>query len=178
MNISIQDIKEIILSIPKVKTSPFYTERDFVWTCQMELLNYIEPVPALNSHYMLTYEHPITVQTVNGGTKRYADLAIITRVGKEPVLIIEYKYEPNHNRGDIWSEKLPVVSINGITKDRDRIHEMVKSHKKLNWLFVLLDEGNHFKDKVEKIYNLFEDAGLDKSNVLIINDKIQNSSST
>jgi len=172
MNITIQDIKEIILMASKSKNRPFYTERDFVWICQQKLLNYLKAHQSLNTDYLLTYEHPINIKTISGPTKRYADLAILSKIGNEPIFIIEFKYEPNHNRTDIMKEKLPVVSMDGITKDRDRIREMVNSHENLKWLFVLFDEGNFFKDKVEGIYNLFGDARLDKSNVLIINDKI------
>ncbi len=171
MEISKSDIIEIISNSTLPAYRPFYTERDFAWICQKGLLKYLQTHSILNSMYSLTYEHPVTIQALNGPEKRYADLAIVSKVGIEPIFIIEFKYEPRHDRSDIGSKKLPVVTMNGITKDRDRIQEMKKSNPTLDWLFVLLDEGNHFKDKIETIYNLFEEVGLDKSNVLIINDQ-------
>lgn len=147
---------------------PFYTERDFVWICHKEIQKNI----SLNNlqQYQIHYEYPVSGHNEETEKTYYVDLAIVSEQIKKPILVIEFKYEPNHSRLDILPSKFPVVSLNGIFKDLNKIVAIKKTRPEINWLFVLLDEGNHFKDKRELIIEYCKSFNLEVENMIIKSD--------
>lgn len=116
-----------------------YTERDVGWTVQTRIRTILdEREPNLS-----VFNDP----PARPGNRRArsADLALAQPSG-EVDLTIEFKYEPDHRREDIPKSKLPIVEwgADWVSKDIDRIREMVTSNRvKAAWpLFI--DEGGYF----------------------------------
>lgn len=161
-------VKDAILAALKSTYRPFYTERDFIWTCHKEILKNISPNN--DAHYHIHYEYPISGKNEETEKTYYVDLAIVPKQKTEPLLIIEFKYEPAHTREEISRSKLPVVTLNGIKKDLNKIVAIKKLNPEINWIFIFLDEGNHFEDKRELIMEYCRSINLEVENVIIICD--------
>ena len=80
----------------------FFTERDLVWTLQRLLLDRIERdgLP-----YRLFNDYPIAPGNRRG---LCCDLVFLDEDG-HPELVVEFKFEPDHTRTDIWPTRIPVV---------------------------------------------------------------------
>ncbi|MBW7572439.1 hypothetical protein [Caproiciproducens faecalis] len=126
----------------------FYCERDFVWTVQKYIQNYIgdNRLP-----YKVFNDFPI-----ESGEKRSksVDIAVIANnfndkdilIGKaQAEFVIEFKFEPSKMRkDDICVHKLPVVEWSGVLIDIDRIHRFVENRKAKCGVAILIDEfGRH-----------------------------------
>lgn len=161
-------VEDAIYKALKSQERPFYTERDFIWTCHKEIL---KGLGLENStKYQIQYEYPIQGQNDDVKKTYYVDLAIVTKQNGHPELLLEFKYEPDRTRAEIYYKKFPVVTLGGIYKDLDKIAAINYLHRETKCLFILLDEGNHFKDKKEVIFSYYKDRNLDASCLIILND--------
>jgi len=122
--------------------STFYCERDVVWTIQGRLVQMIEKQ---DLPYRVYSDYPILP-----GKKRSfsADIAILDSA-KKVLLVVEFKYEPSHNRQDILQEKLPVVEWgkNGVEKDVNRVKQFVQEGKCQSAVSIFIDEGRWRRKK-------------------------------
>jgi hypothetical protein len=125
---------------------PFFAERDIVWTVHRRLVEEIGR-QALD----LTVFNDFPIQP---GPRRSfsADLAILAS-GRRPTLAVEFKYEPDHARGDvdIWPTKLnPSVVFwgpDGVLKDIERTRMWVESGLIQSACSVFIDEGGLFRHR-------------------------------
>ena len=125
-------------------TFQFFVERDVVWTLQKYLISQIKEQ---NLPYRVFNDFPILP-----GSRRSlcTDLAILNVNGSVEVAA-ELKYEPSHNRSDIWPTKFgPTVvfwSSDGVGKDIGRIKEFVTQEKTKVAYSVFIDENGFFSHK-------------------------------
>ncbi len=115
----------------------FFTERDVVWTVQMQLIKYIE-------HHDLPYR---VFNDYGLGSRRRADLVILDNDSVE--VAVEFKYEPSRNRNsnagvDIPATKFPVVFWEEVQKDVKRVQDFVKLKQSNVAYSVFIDEGSAF----------------------------------
>lgn len=123
-------------------TYRFFTERDVVWTVQLQIIGDIErlglPYRVFNDYGM--------------GQRQRADLVILDAEDNVEVAA-EFKYEPSHDRdarfgGDIPQTKFPVVfwddKSGGVVKDTQRVQEYVSSGRAKAAYSIFIDEGGHF----------------------------------
>jgi hypothetical protein len=118
----------------------FFTERDVVWTIQTHIT---EDINKQNLPYRIFHNFPI----LPGKRQSLCtDLAILNSDNIVEIAA-EFKYEPDHNRNDIWPTKFPVVfwGSDGVGKDIERIHDFVSSGKAKNAFMYLIDEGSYFR---------------------------------
>lgn len=126
----------------------FYCERDFVWTVQKFLDDYIRQN---NLPYKILNDYPI-----EGGERRSksVDLAVVYYDVKDfdvlkgeaqAEFVVEFKFEPSKMRKDeICIHKLPVVSWQGVLEDIDRVNRFVGNNKSKSSIAILIDEyGRH-----------------------------------
>lgn len=125
----------------------FFTERDIVWTIQKHLRNKIKSLPS----YRIVNDWPM-----KKGQRRSlcADLAILQN--NQIRLIAEFKYEPDHERKQDFSEnkfKQPVVFWSGehsVEADIARIKQFSANKEIYNNMVgvaVFIDEGRRFYNK-------------------------------
>jgi hypothetical protein len=116
----------------------FFTERDLVWTVQLQLLELVEErsidLRVFNDYPMLP------------GTR--ADVALVSPSGAVEVAA-EFKYEPSHQRADIPKTKFPVVfwDSEGVGKDVQRARDFVAAEKAGTAYAVFIDEGGAFRHR-------------------------------
>jgi len=126
----------------------FFIERDIVWTMQMHLR---EKVADLKLPYRIVTDWPMIK-----GERRYlcADLVILEN--DQPVVAVEFKYEPNHDRKQDFSEnklKDPIVFWSGkhsVEEDIKRIRHFTTLKEftdKLVGVSIFIDEGGKFYKK-------------------------------
>ena len=120
----------------------FFTERDVVWTVQMEIGRVIR-AEGLPYHVFNDYRVAPRVR---------ADL-VITDPNARIEVAAEFKYEPSHNRkvrlgGDIMDGKFPVVFWNdpsgSVGKDVVRVRDFVRNGWAQSGYSVFVDEGSYF----------------------------------
>ncbi len=123
----------------------FFTERDVVWTLQRHLS---EQMQARALPYRVFNDYPILP-----GTRRSlcADIAILNGQNEVEVAA-EFKYEPAHERTDIWPSKfLPTVVFwgdDGVGKDVKRVQEFVQKGAARSAYAVFIDEGSLFRNRL------------------------------
>jgi hypothetical protein len=127
----------------------FFLERDVVWTVQKRILETVEnqglPYRVFNDYPILPGVH----RSIS------SDLAILDQKSMIE-LIVEFKYEPAHERQDICTHKLPVVFPNNIEKDIARI-EQFAAGKTETALAIFIDEGGHYRSKLSYLESEWED---------------------
>lgn len=127
----------------------YYTERDIVWTVQTRLANdarLSRPLQVYNDY------------TVRTGSAQYrVDLVVVDRSQDDrPLLVVEFKYEPDHTRGglagDIPRGKVDpeVASWSEVIKDVSRVEQMVGSGHAEVGVSILIDEGGYRREKGRK----------------------------
>jgi hypothetical protein len=127
----------------------FFLERDLVWTIQQKLREII----AENSlQFEVFNDFPIKKAQRRSLT---TDLAILNK-RNEVELAIEFKYEPDHQRGvgiekNIWPSKLnPSVVFwgkDGVKKDVERARHYVDQKKAKLAMTIFVDEGGFFRHR-------------------------------
>jgi hypothetical protein len=114
----------------------YFVERDVVWTLQTRLL-------ALVRERTLPWQVRNDYAALPGLRRSLsADLAIV--VDGAPGLLVEFKYEPSHQRTDIAREKLPVIGWADVVKDAERAQRFVDLRRTPVALALLIDEGGYF----------------------------------
>jgi hypothetical protein len=127
----------------------FFVERDLVWTFQQKLKEMIIegdlPFEVYNDFPMIKAErHSLCT-----------DLAVLNQ-RNEVELAIEFKYEPDHQRGfgakrNIWPSKLsPSVVFwgkEGVEKDVERARRYVSQKKARVAISLFIDEGGLFRHR-------------------------------
>lgn len=128
----------------------FFIERDIVWTMQMHLRDKVADLK-LSYRYRVVTDWPMIK-----GKKRYlcADLVILEN--DQPRVAVEFKYEPNHNRKQDFSEnklKNPIVFWSGKSSVEDDI-KRIRQFAMLKEIFdnlvgvsIFIDEGGKFYKK-------------------------------
>lgn len=119
----------------------FFTERDVVWTVQLRLLQTIAdqnlPLQVFNDYGLLPGKN----------RSLSADLVILDEAAN-PLVAIEFKYEPSHQRTDIPQKKLKDDIVfwekDGVKKDIDRIQEFAREVCPSAYA-ILVDEGGRFR---------------------------------
>ena len=116
----------------------FFTERDLVWTVQLQLHKDIQeeelPYRAFHEHTMEPY---VRADLVNLDP----DDSVAT--------VVEFKYEPSKDRrsdrgGDICPTKFPVVAWSDVEKDVAKVQGFVKDGRaKVAYLIVIDEGGTH-----------------------------------
>jgi hypothetical protein len=123
-------------------TFQFYTERDIVWTIQ---LNLIEQISKEGLPYKVFNDYGILP-----GKRRSlsTDIAILNKEGVVEVAV-EFKYEPSHERANIPKKKFPVVfwGKEGVGKDIQRIKDFVEKDVAKKAYSIFIDEGGHFRHR-------------------------------
>lgn len=127
----------------------FFVERDLVWTFHQRLKEMIcesnLPFEVYNDFPMIKAER----------RSLCTDLAILNQ-RNEVELAVEFKYEPDHQRGfgakrDIWSSKLsPSVVFwgkEGVEKDVERARQYVSQKKAKVAISLFIDEGGLFRHR-------------------------------
>lgn len=127
----------------------FFLERDLVWTIQQRL----RKVTAEDDLQFKVYnDFPIAKGQRRSLT---TDLAILNK-RNEVELAIEFKYEPDHQRGvggnrNIWPSKLnPSVVFwgkEGVGKDVERARQYVDQKSAKAAMTVFVDEGRLFRHR-------------------------------
>jgi hypothetical protein len=122
----------------------FFTERDVVWTLQRHLS---EQMQARTLPYRVFNDFPILP-----GTRRSlcTDIAILNSRNDIEVAA-EFKYEPAHDRTDIWPSKfLPTVVFwgdDGVGKDVKRVQEFVQQGAAGVAHAIFIDEDSAFRSR-------------------------------
>ncbi len=122
----------------------FFLERDIVWTLQTRIITEARkqqlPLSVYDNHKL-------------PGSRRLADLAIVN-AGNSPEILVELKYEPDHNRTDITAGKLNPSKVywnhprdGGVEPDIARAREFVNEGIARVGCSMLIDEGSHFSGK-------------------------------
>jgi hypothetical protein len=118
----------------------FFTERDIVWTVQLQLLEEIE-----KQHLLLEVFDNQKMQN-----RTQVDLAIIVQNNGSIPLVAEFKYEPDHSRVDISRGKLTPSKVfwdsqrnHGVVQDYERIVNLVDSGLSEAGYVLFIDEGGH-----------------------------------
>ena len=127
----------------------FFVERDIVWTFQQRLREIVRgsslPFQVFNDFPMIKAER----------RSLCTDLAILNQ-RNEVELAVEFKYEPDHQRGfgakrDIWPSKLsPSVVFwgkDGVEKDVERARQYVFQKKAKVAISLFIDEGGLFRHR-------------------------------
>ena len=127
----------------------FFLERDLVWTIQQKLSEMIIkdniPLEVYNDFPMIKAER----------RSLCTDIAILNK-RNEVELAVEFKYEPDHQRGfgvkkNIWPTKLsPSVVFwgkEGVKKDVERAGKYVSQKKAKVAVTLFIDEGGHFRNR-------------------------------
>ena len=122
----------------------FFTERDIVWTMQTYLNKEIK-------EHQLPYR-VLTEWPIEQGNRKSlcADLAIMQ--GSVIEIAAEFKYEPDHDRKEDFSEKKlnsNIVAWNkhGIGDDVARVQRFVKDKKANVACSIFIDEGKRFRHR-------------------------------
>ena len=127
----------------------FFLERDLVWTIQQKLR---EIIVENNLQFEVFNDFPIVKAQRRSLT---TDLAILNK-RNEVELAIEFKYEPDHQRGfgarkEIWPSKLnPSVVFwgkDGVGKDVERARQYVDQKRAKVAATVFVDEGGLFRHR-------------------------------
>lgn len=122
----------------------FFTERDIVWTLQLYLS---EQMQARALPYRVFNDYPILP-----GIRRSlcADIAILNSQNEVEVAA-EFKYEPAHERTDVWPSKFLQTVVfwgdDGIGKDVRRVQEFVQKGVARSAYAVFIDEGSLFRNR-------------------------------
>ena len=121
----------------------FFTERDVVWTVQLQMDKEIREnfLP-----YRVFDNHTIPPVPPPG-----ADLVLLNTDDSLEV-VAEFKYEPYRYRKDFWPKKLKQSRVfwtgNGsVEKDVCRVRDFVKCGKARVGYSVFIDEGGRFGDR-------------------------------
>lgn len=164
----------------KYHTYHFYCERDFVWTVQKLIEEYISQN---NLPYKILNDYPI-----EGGERRSksVDLAVVNinsndfdvmKGIEKAELVIEFKYEPSKMRkNEICVHKLPVVDWKDVLEDIDRVHRFVRDKKSKSSIAILIDEfgrhttPNHILSGSDWIY--WGNGNTNDLNISILNTEI------
>ena len=127
----------------------FFTERDVVWVIQQKLREMI-------AKNLLSFEVYNDFPIVKARRRSLTtDLAILNKQN-EVELAIEFKYEPDHQRGvginkNIWPSKLsPSVVFwgkEGVKKDVERARQYVDQKKAKLAITIFIDEGCLFRHR-------------------------------
>jgi len=126
-----------------------FLERDLVWTIQQKLR---EIIAENNLQFEVYNDFPIIKAQRRSLT---TDLAILNKQN-EVELAIEFKYEPDHQRGvgikkNIWQSKLnPSVVFwgkDGVGKDVERARQYVGQKRAKSAMTVFVDEGGLFRHR-------------------------------
>lgn len=127
----------------------FFAERDVVWTIQQKLR---EIIIENNLPFEVYNDFPILKARRRSLT---TDLAILNKQN-EVELAVEFKYEPDHQRGsginkNIWPSKLsPSVVFwgkEGVKKDVERARQYVDQKKAKLASILFVDEGGLFRHR-------------------------------
>jgi len=122
----------------------FFVERDLVWVIQQKVKEIIvkDCLP-----FEVYNDFPIVKVRRRSLT---TDLAILNKQN-EVELAIEFKYEPDHQRRDIWSSKLsPSVVFwgkEGVKKDVEKAKQYVDQKKAKLAITIFVDEGGLFRHR-------------------------------
>lgn len=117
------------------RSDEFLKERDLVAAAQKRLS---DEVSQRSLPYQVVQECPIP------HTNKRADLALL---GSDNTLhlVIEFKYEPHHQR--LTSGQIPVVFWTEVTKDIDRIRRFVNEGQAQSAFSVFVDEGGYYRHR-------------------------------
>lgn len=118
----------------------FFNERDLVWTLQRWLLTRIE---SEGLPYRLFHDYPMAP----GQKGNLCGDLVVLDVQGFPELVVEFKFEPDHRRTDVWPTKFPVVlwGMEGVGKDIERVRVWVEEGRAAVGYALLCDEGRHFR---------------------------------
>jgi hypothetical protein len=154
-------LKEKIEGImEKYHSYGFMIERDFVWTVQKKLKEYIKHDAKLCGKYKVFNDFGIK-KSLNKKAKRpqSADIVVVsveedTDIKKREYitveLAVEFKFEPLRTREDIFQKKLKqsVCDFKRIEEDTTRVEEYVKKKLAKEAVAVFIDEGSRFQKKI------------------------------
>jgi hypothetical protein len=117
----------------------FFCERDIVWTIQTHLIQQIEQQ---NQRYRVYNDYSLL-------PGHRADLVIVG-AADTVLLAAEFKYEPAHERQDIWPTRFPIVfwGSEGVGKDVQRVQAYVTSGKCPVAYAIFIDEGGAFRRRL------------------------------
>lgn len=127
----------------------FFVERDLVWVIQRKLH---ETISKNNLPFEVYNDFPMIKTERRSLT---TDLAILSKQN-EVELAIEFKYEPDHQRGtdrngNIWPSKLsPSVVFwgkEGVKKDVEKARKYVGQKRAKVAVTVFVDEGGFFRER-------------------------------
>ncbi len=120
----------------------FFNERDLVWTLQRWLLGRID---GDGLPYRLFHDYPVAPGIRRG---LCGDLVFLDTAG-HPELVVEFKFEPDHRRTDIWPTKFPVVfwGKDGVGKDVERVEQWVAEGRATCGYALFIDEGRCFRHR-------------------------------
>jgi hypothetical protein len=126
----------------------FYCERDFVWTVQKFMTEYIEknglPYKVLNDYPIESGERRSKSVDIAVVSSNLDDKAVVMGIAQAE-FVIEFKFEPSKLRKDeICVHKLPVVIWSEVIEDIARVNRFVKNKVAKCSIAILVDEyGRH-----------------------------------